>query len=148
MIQPATSSSVAPITSKCEKTALRSDTPASARLLQHVLRGLHMHGLAAVAGAQHGHVVGSEAKVLRATSLHKGQGLQRFERGAGEGHPVRVARMGQQFALGVDHGNRAKVLVLQGASAGHFYEWGVLHTAIVEQSGGAPAAVTRLTVGP
>jgi hypothetical protein len=39
--------------------------------------------------------------------------------------------MGQQLTLGVDDGNRAKVLVLQGAAAGHFYQWGVLHAAIV-----------------
>ena len=53
--------------------------------------------------------------------------------------------MGQQFALGVDHSDRTKVLVLQGAAAGHFYQWGVLHAAIVEQIGCSIPVVTRLT---
>ena len=102
-----------------------------------------MHGLAAVAGAQQGRVFWRKAEVLRPTRFHKGQGLQRLERGSGKGHPVRIARVGQELALPVDHGDRAKVLVLQGAATGHFYKWCVLHAAIVEQIGDATSGLPR-----
>ena len=81
----------------------------------------------AVAGAQQRDVFIVQPELLRPARFDKWQGLQRLERGARKGQPMRVARMGQQLALRVDDGHRANVLALQRAVAGEFDEGDVVH---------------------
>ena len=93
---------------------------AQPRLVQHALHLLHMHGFAAVAGAHERKVFPGESHGLGTTRLHERQRLQRLERGAREGDPVRIAGMRQHLALRVGHGHGAEMHGLQGAAAQQF----------------------------
>jgi hypothetical protein len=55
--------------------------------------------------------------MLHPAGPHEGQRLQRLERGAGEGEPVRIARLGQHAAARIGHGDGAEVRALARAAA-------------------------------
>ena len=62
---------------------------------------------------------------------HGWQGLQGFEGGARKREPMRIAGMGQQFAIPVDNGDRAKVHTFQRAATAEFYQWCEVHGRII-----------------
>jgi hypothetical protein len=91
---------------------------AHARLVQHALHLLHMHGLAAMAGAQQRQLLRAEAKLRRPTAAHERQCLQGLEGGAGEhaqpcGSPTAAAA-----AARIHHGHGAKVQGFRRAATG------------------------------
>jgi delta 1-pyrroline-5-carboxylate dehydrogenase len=90
------------------------------RLVQHALHLLHMHGFAAVAGAQQRQLRRAEAKLRRATATHERQRLQGLEGGAGEHAPPWVAHGGQQLAARIHRGHGAKVQGFGRAATGEF----------------------------
>jgi hypothetical protein len=108
---------------------------------QDRLDPLHVHGLAAVAGAHECQVFALQPEMGQPARTQEGQHLQRLQRRAREGQPARVARVRQHAPPGVGHRQRAEVDALQGAAAQEVDEGNqVGHAAII------PAAVQPCTL--
>ncbi len=88
-----------------------------ANLDQDRLHRAHMLFLARVTGAQQGQLGMIQTKARGTVGQQEGQGLEGLEGGSGKGLELGVARIPEQLALYVGHGNRTHMDVFDDCRA-------------------------------